>query len=91
MKEIARHPDCAPGTWWWTKGEAGPTVSCPQCQALHMIPVIVRKGEPEHTISSGGVVTPSVICGRCGWHDTIRLLGWTGEPCRRDEHRNETK
>lgn len=47
-----------------------------------------------HGIAADGTVTPSVVCGhllgggeipanvecpRCGFHESVRLLGWTGE------------
>lgn len=80
VKEIRRHPDCAPGTWWWTKGELGPTVSCPDCQALHQLNLIVSEGEEPWFVDPDGRVHPSVVCQRCGWHSEIRLLGWTGNP-----------
>ena len=72
--EILRHPDCAPGTWWWTKGESAPTVSCPRCQALHRLEL---GGSEGYSVDATGKVTPFVICTRCDWHATIRLLGWT--------------
>jgi hypothetical protein len=65
--EIPRHPDCAPGTWWWTEGERAPTVSCKGCQALHQL---------DHLVEDDGSVYPTVVCTRCGWHKKIKLLGW---------------
>lgn len=73
MFEFLHHPDCAPGTWWWTRGDKGPTASCPRCQALHMI------AAPEFQIAPDGRVTPSLVCTRCGWHgEAVWLLGWKG-------------
>ena len=40
--EITRDPGCLPGTWWWTEGEAGPTVSCPKCQALGFVVLLTE-------------------------------------------------
>lgn len=80
--EIRKHSECAPGTWWWMKGQAGPTVSCPVCQKLHMLPLVAVGGEELfHAIAADGTVSPSVICTRCDWHDRIRLEGWTARPC----------
>lgn len=32
-----------------------------------------------HHIASDGTVTPSVVCGLdCGFHDMVKLVGWTG-------------
>lgn len=75
--EIRKHPDCAPGTWWWTDGDAGPTVSCPGCQALHMIE---NRDGLGHDVAQDGTVTPSVGCTRCKFHDWIKLGSW--EPAR---------
>ena len=63
-----KHPDCAPATWWWTVGEASPTVSCPKCQALHHL---------DHKVAAGGELDPSVVCTRCEFHEWARLLDWT--------------
>lgn len=69
--ELKKHPNCAPGTWWWS-GEgteaSGPTISCPKCQALHGL---------DHKISADGELDPSVVCTRCDFHEYARLLGWT--------------
>ncbi len=69
MREILKHPDCAPGTWWWTKGERAPTISCPGCQGL---------GQLDHVVEADGKVDPSLACPKeeCGFHEKIRLLGW---------------
>lgn len=76
---VRRHPDCAPGTWWWTRGQAGPTVSCPGCQALHLLDL--QDKDEGHAVAADGTVSPSVVCTACGWHKDIRLEGWTGGPC----------
>ena len=30
-----------------------------------------------HLIGMDGLVRPSVVCPICGWHETIKLKGWT--------------
>lgn len=77
--EFQRHPGCTPGTWWWTTGECGPTMSCPKCQHLHIIDL--RVPSDDHGVGPDGLVTPSCVCQRCGWHANAKLMGWTGKPC----------
>ncbi len=33
----------------------------------------------DHTIDPSGLVTPSVVCTICGWHEYIRLEEWLFE------------
>jgi len=67
--EFRKHPDCAPGTWWWDgRSVSGPTLSCPNCQKLHSL---------DHRISVDGTLDASLICLRCSWHQKARLMGWT--------------
>jgi len=76
--EFRKHPDCAPGTWWWIPGEAGPTLSCPKCQALHHL---------DHKVDEDGKLDPSVACTRCEFQEWSRLLDWTyGEKDFRSEN-----
>ncbi len=30
----------------------------------------------KHTIDQDGTVYPSVVCTVCGWHESVKLLGW---------------
>lgn len=73
---IRRHPDCAPGTWWWKAEHAGPLVSCPSCQALHTV------APPDFHVAIDGSVSPPVTCTSCRWTGLLRLEGWDGKPCR---------
>lgn len=43
-------------------------VGCPGCDGT----ISLRR----HEIDPDGVVTPSVVCPLCGWHDYARLKGW---------------
>jgi hypothetical protein len=79
--EIARNPDCAPGTWWWLEGTLGPVVCCAQCQQPHLIDN--RDGQG-HVVGEDGKVRPSVECMRCGWHVKVQLAGWDGKPCTKE-------
>ena len=33
-----------------------------------------------HTIAHDGVVSPSVVCPRCAFHDFVQLVGWALTP-----------
>lgn len=72
----------APGTWWREYAEHAIwlTIGCPDCK----LPLRIAK----HDVKDDGLVTPSVVCthkvrtengGRrqCGFHKTVRLLGWS--------------
>jgi len=30
----------------------------------------------DHTVGMDGVVSPSAVCPKCGWHETVRLLDY---------------
>ena len=42
---------------------------CPKCGQ--------RAGLYDHLIHDDGRVTPSVVCDNCGWHEYVRLAGWS--------------
>jgi ribosomal protein S27AE len=64
MKHLIPHLQHEPrkGTWW---RNAGKTLwGCPQCGQAHIL---------QHNVNEEGIVLPSVICGKCGYHDWIVL------------------
>lgn len=70
----ARRPDDPPyvvPTWDPAKAEhVTAVVACPTCDALFTL--------QNHTIADDGTVRPSVVCPRrCGYHEFVRLEGWT--------------
>ena len=61
----------------WERGQ-GPypirivaLVSCPKCGKGMSLSL--------HTIAADGTVSPSLVCPyQCGFHDFVKLVGWTG-------------
>lgn len=65
--------DRSPGVWIPLATSRGRSASivCPKCGQEAML--------TNHKIGADGAVTPSVVCPRgCGWHEHVRLDGWTG-------------
>lgn len=56
------------GTWW--KHGKGVTVKCPTCGCI---------GNLDHDVSSEGVVSPSLDCPKCIFHEFVILEGWDEE------------
>ncbi|MGA2971904.1 MAG: hypothetical protein ABSE39_04670 [Candidatus Bathyarchaeia archaeon] len=66
----ALNADWAPLTWHAYQAQDGK----PQ--------VVINDGSDllslaRHTIESDGTVKPSVLCTTCGFHNDVKLLGWT--------------
>ncbi len=64
------NPSEAKGVWNYSFGQVlNAVISCTDCGAI---------GTLDHTISSEGLVTPSVVCPRdCGYHEVgVILSGW---------------
>ena len=51
------------GKWWRSVGKT--LWGCPQCGQAHVLTL--------HKVCDDGAVSPSVICGKCGFHDYISL------------------
>lgn len=47
------------------------TLWCPKCDNE------VGLGNKTHTITDDGMVSPSVICPHCDFHEFIQLKGWS--------------
>ena len=47
----------------------GVLVSCPKCGCVALL---------DHEVAADGTVKPSVVCPKegCGFHDSVRLIGW---------------
>lgn len=51
-------------------GKSSALIVCPGCG--------MRMQLKTHTVSADGVVTPSVVCRICNFHDYILLSDWSG-------------
>ena len=51
------------GTWWRAGGRT--MWGCPKCGQAHQLAT--------HAVRSDGEVVPSVVCGKCDFHDFISL------------------
>jgi hypothetical protein len=61
------------GRWWVVREKKGgpvttAAITCPDCGKRGML--------DEHSITSWGMVSPSVVC-ECGFHEMIELKFWT--------------
>ena len=55
-----------PGTWW--RSNVSVWFRCPNGHYGTL---------GDHTVADDGMVSPSVECALCPFHDTIQLSGWT--------------
>lgn len=54
------------------QGQLIASMSCPGCGRIGVLE------PPDHTIAPDGAVTPSLVCPYdCGFHEHVRLEGWT--------------
>lgn len=51
-------------------------IICPTCN--NELILVDKKTNIPYYINHNGVVTPSVIDDRCGFHDFIKLINWEG-------------
>lgn len=51
------------GKWWRTNGKT--MWGCPKCGQVHQLVT--------HTVRDDGEVVPSVVCGKCDFHDFVTL------------------
>lgn len=65
MKHLIPHLHGEPrkGAWWRTNGKT--MWGCPKCGQAHVL-------TPHHVYACGDVL-PSVVCGKCDFHDYITL------------------
>jgi hypothetical protein len=70
-----------PGTWYpWSRHGERPVIDimCPKCGKSFFLEQGERFGVDweAHGVSAEGIVSPSVICPFCGFHDHVLLIGW---------------
>lgn len=60
-----------PGTWvpGHADGERTAFFTCPKCSTYGAL-------AGSHEIADDGVVSPSVVCPNCDFHDHVTLVGW---------------
>lgn len=69
------HGERRKGTWWRNRGQT--FWGCPKCSQAHSLTT--------HTIREDGEVVPSVVCGKCDFHDYVTLEECAPEAVNYDE------
>jgi predicted RNA-binding Zn-ribbon protein involved in translation (DUF1610 family) len=61
--DLRTHGERRKGSWWRAGGKT--MWGCPKCGQAHILAT--------HTVRDDGEVYPSVVCGKCDFHDYICL------------------